>query len=184
MSFTLEDLEALSHRAAPSLPTLHNPDNNPYYGFLYHVVNHYRPKCVLEIGTDKGDSAAHMAAGCADTTVITVDQAASDTITERLRPFPNAVFCHWNVNDVEGLPRYLREFGEFDIFFQDGEHSGSQVSGEWAHYVPLVRSGGLIIMDDISLPDCGIREFWDAIAWPKLELPHLHRTGFGVVIKP
>lgn len=164
------------------LPTLENPDNNRYYHFLHQLVKEMGPVKILEIGTDKGDSAAWMAAARADASVITVDQATSDTIFERLAPFPNATFWHRNVNDMT-LPGDLSTHGPFDIFFEDGEHSGDQVSGEWAHYVPLVKPGGLIIMDDINLPT-GIREFWDAITWPKIELPHLHNTGFGVVFKP
>lgn len=181
---TLDRLHEMSYWPAPELPTLQNPHNYPYYGFLYHVAKAIGPANILEIGTDKGDSACHMAAARADNLIITVDQAASDTITERIRPFPNLSFWHENVNDLS-LPGRLAAAGlcPFDLFFEDGEHSGSQVSGEWAHYVPLVRSGGLIIMDDINLPT-GIRQFWDAITWPKIELPHLHDTGFGVVVKP
>ncbi len=189
-SLTLERLREISFWTAPMLPTLQNPDNYPYYGFLYHVAKEMGPAYILEIGTDKGDSACHMAASRADTKIITVDQAESPVIKERIQPFPNIAFVHDNVNRIPGLPEDLGEWinafspnNGFDIFFEDGEHSGGQVSGEWAHYVPLVRSGGLIIMDDISLPT-GIREFWDNIAWPKIELPHLHDTGFGVVIKP
>lgn len=181
---TLERLEEISWWPDQEpLPTLHNPDQVRYYQFLYNVAKEMGPCKILEIGTDKGDSAAWMAASRADNTVITVDQATSATIFERLAPFPNAKFWHRNVNDMS-LPGDLRfACDSFDIFFEDGEHSGGQVSGEWANYVPLVRSGGLIIMDDISLPT-GIREFWDAITWPKVELSHLHATGFGVVIKP
>lgn len=179
-------LERLAEIAAlpqvEPLPTLFNPDNNPYYTFLHNLVKDLGPVNILEIGTDKGDSAAWMAAARADATVITVDQATSETIFQRLAPFPNATFWHRNVNDMS-LPGDLAAKGPFDIFFEDGEHSGGQVSGEWANYVPLVKSGGLIIMDDISLPT-GIREFWGSISWPKIELPHLHATGFGVVIKP
>lgn len=179
---TLEELEKMSHWTAPMLPTLQNPDNYPYYGFLYHLAKKMGPASILEIGTDKGDSAAWMAASRADNKVVTIDQATSPIIFERIAPFPNAKFWHRNVNDMS-LPGDLYKHGPFDLFFEDGEHSGGQVSGEWANYVPLVRSGGLIVMDDISLPT-GIREFWDSIGWPKIELPHLHNTGFGIVIKP
>lgn len=180
---TLERLEEISWWPdIEQLPTLENPDKNRYYHFLYHLAKEMGPAKILEIGTDKGDSAAWMAASRADNTVITVDQATSPTIFERMAPFPNATFWHRNVNDMS-LPGDLAAHGPFDIFFEDGEHSGGQVSGEWAHYVPLVKSGGLIIMDDINLPT-GIREFWDAITWPKIDLSHLHNTGFGVVIKP
>lgn len=183
MNFTLEDLEALARRAPVSDPNLHNPDSNPFYHFLYHVTNFYRPKSVLEIGTDKGDSACHLAAGCAESQIVTVDQATSPTIFDRIKPWPNVTFLHFNVNDVVGCPAALQGWAPFDIFYEDGEHSGGQVSGEWAHYVPLVRPGGLIIMDDINLPT-GIRAFWDAIGWPKAEFPWLHDTGYGVVLKP
>jgi predicted O-methyltransferase YrrM len=187
---TLDRLHEMSYWEAPQLPTLQNPHNYPYYGFLYHVAKAIGPAMILEIGTDKGDSACHMAAARADNRIVTVDQAASPVIEDRIRPFPNITFLHDNVNRVPGLPADLSELVNtyspnhgYDLFFEDGEHSGNQVSGEWQWYVPLVRSGGLIIMDDINLPT-GIREFWDAITWPKIELPHLHDTGFGVVIKP
>jgi predicted O-methyltransferase YrrM len=182
---TFEYLHKMSFWTPPMLPTLQNPDGNPYYGFLYHLAKAMGPCKILEIGTDKGDSACYLAASRADNKVITIDQADSPVIHERIAPFPNIDFWHRNVNDMSLPQDLVNAFGEpFDLFFEDGEHSGGQVSGEWANYVPLVKSGGLIIMDDISLPDCGIREFWDAITWPKIELPHLHATGFGVVIKP
>lgn len=180
----LDTILEMSYWAAPELPTLQNPDNNPYYAFLYHLAKSMGPAMILEIGTDKGDSACHMAASRADNRVITIDVADSPTIRERIAPFPNILFLHDNANRIPGLPEDLSKFGPFDLFFQDGEHSGGQVSGEWANYVPLVQSGGLIVMDDINLPDCGIREFWNNITWPKIELPHLHATGFGVVVKP
>lgn len=179
---TLDKLLEMSYWTPPMLPSLHNPDNNPYYGFLYHVAKAIGPAKILEIGTDKGDSACYMAASRADNHVITIDVAASTVIDERIQPFPNIEFWHRNVNDMS-LPGDLGPKGPFDLFFEDGEHSGGQVSGEWAHYVPQVKSGGLIVMDDINLPT-GIREFWDAITWPKIELSHLHHTGLGVVIKP
>lgn len=181
---TLDRLEEISHWPAPTLPTLHNPDGYAYYGFLYHLAKEMGPANILEIGTDKGDSACHMAAARADNYVVTIDVAVSQVILDRVAPFPNLLFIQDNANRVPDLPNDLRRIRpEYDIFFEDGEHSGGQVSGEWANYVPLVRSGGLIIMDDINLPT-GIREFWDNIVWPKIELPHLHNTGFGVVIKP
>lgn len=181
---TLERLEEISWWPnMEQLPTLENPDNNRYYHFLHYLVKEMGPIKILEIGTDKGDSAAWMAAARADATIITVDQATSPTIFHRLAPFPNATFWHRNVNDMS-LPGDLAKEGPFDIFFEDGDHSGSQVSGEHAHYLPLLRSGGLLIMDDVRLDDNGIQQIWDALPWPKIELPHLHHTGFGVAIKP
>ncbi len=181
---TLQRLEELSRfPEIEPLPTLLNPDNNPYYHFLYHLAKEIGPAKILEIGTDKGDSACWMAAARADNKIITIDVATSQTITDRIAPFPNISFWHDNANRVPGLAYDLSSHGPFDLFFEDGEHSGGQVSGEWANYVPLVASGGLIVMDDINLPT-GIREFWDSIGWPKIEFNHLHHTGFGVVIKP
>jgi predicted O-methyltransferase YrrM len=177
-----EQLKEMATWSAPELPTLQNPDACPYYAFLYHVAKALGPVKILEIGTDKGDSACHLAASRPDNHVITVDVSTSQTILDRIAPFPNIEFWHDNANDM-GLPPRLAARGPFDIFFEDGEHSGGQVNGEWANYVPLVKPGGLIIMDDINLPT-GIREFWDSISWPKLELSHLHHTGFGVVLKP
>jgi predicted O-methyltransferase YrrM len=181
---TLEELEILSHRPYVPLPTLSGFDPaNPYYAFLYHLSKEMGPMAkILEIGTDKGDGAAHLAAGRADSLVWTVDIASSDVIYQHLEPFPNATFLHRNVNDME-FPPVVKALGPFDILFEDGEHSGAQVAGEWQHYVPSVRHGGVIVMDDINLPT-GIRDFWDAIPWPKIELSHLHNTGFGVVVKP
>lgn len=179
---TLEQLEDLSHFPAAIRDGLENPDNNPYYSFLFLVAEAMKATKILEIGTDKGDSACWMTAGAPEASIITVDQAVSPVIFQRLASYPNVKFWHRNVNDMS-LPGDLAPHGPFDIFFEDGEHSGGQVSGEWANYVPLVRSGGLIIMDDINLPT-GIRDYWDAIQWPKIDLSRLHATGFGVVIKP
>ena len=45
----------------------------PYYRFFYQLVKEFKPPVIVELGSWQGTSAAHFAAGCPDSLVITVD---------------------------------------------------------------------------------------------------------------
>jgi len=67
-------------------------------------------------------------------------------------------------------------YGQCDVLFLDGDHSYEGVSADLENYLPLLRSGGFLLMHDALNPDApGVRrrvaefgdhEFTDAITLP------------------
>lgn len=93
-----------------------------------------------------------------------VDPMTGETITEKtLRANLDSVgITQENSRIVVGLsedPSVVAELtGEtFDLLLIDGDHSYEGVSSDWTHYSPLIRSGGLILVDDYENP-----------AWPEV----------------
>lgn len=154
------------------------PTTEDYNRFLFEVTKLLRPAKILELGTDRGRSAGHFAEGHpeAEVTTIDIDPACSD----------HARALHYrNLKAVTGdsLEVAVGWWGDLDFLFIDSLHTYDQVSREFERYSFLVKSGGLIFMDDIHL-DGGVERFWNSINWPKIDLTPLHFSGFGVVKKP
>lgn len=167
-----------------------------YYRFLYELSVRLRPRVVLETGTRFGCSAAQFAAGCPDTKVITVDldpecptRIAQNPQTKQLTNILS-IAC----DSSKAFNLIINHAREVDILFLDSEHTYNVVSSEYRLYCPLVKNGGLILLDDIHFNE-EIERFWEQVPPPKIELPYLHLVrhtqwhrekggvGFGVSLK-
>ena len=152
--------------------------SNPYYDFLFRLVEQYKPRLVVELGTCTGGSTGYLAAGCPETRVISVDMLQHPETVKRLSVFANVELWTYNTNDRK-LREALEKEVAIDILFIDTEHTYGQTSTEFDMYAPLVQPGGLILLDDIKMN--GMNRFWDHLEMSKLSLDHLHWSGFGVV---
>lgn len=157
-----------------------------YYDFLHLLVHKMRPRPlrIVEIGTYRGVSAACMAAAAApyepQGEVVTIDIHLEGDARDRLSKYGNVMLIqkhsHW-------VPRVLPFTSPWiDLLFIDGEHSYAQAIEEFHLYEPMVRTGGVIVCDDIHLNE-EMNRFWDELPEPKLSLPGLHHTGFGALVK-
>lgn len=151
-----------------------------YNVFLYHLARQLQPKLVVETGTDRGRSAVHMAEGCPSARVVSIDidQACSNQLSAFALP---------NVEVVTGNsldPSILHRFNDhsIDILFLDSLHTYEHLRAELAAYLPKVRSGGLVVLDDISL-DAGMKKAWNEISLRK-HATTLHFSGFGLMETP
>lgn len=168
------------------LDSLYETHPRPYYRFLHRLTALTRPQVIVEIGVQTGMSVAHMAAGNPSASITGIDPDPVWYETEIKGAFPKVSFLKVKSQDVPTSILHWSE--EIDLLFIDGLHTYGQVKWEYENYGKKVKSGGLIILDDINLPDelepgNGMRKFWDEIKEPKIELNHLHpEGGFGVVI--
>jgi cephalosporin hydroxylase len=153
--------------------------SNPYYDLLYRLVVELSAGTVLELGTCEGGSASFLAAGGARQ-VVTVDIEPRPESSERLRAFPSVEAWHGDTLSHDIYER-ASGLGALDLLFIDTVHTPEQASAELEKYGPLVRAGGIIALDDVRI-DPAMAGFWDAVRGQKVELPWLHRTGFGVVL--
>lgn len=152
-----------------------------YYRFLYELCTRYTPVDVLEIGTFCGTSAAHMAWNNGGH-VITVDiQPDAKAQVDRIgRPNIRSI-----VTDSSRVIPQL-EGRTFDVIYIDGWHDFNQTYGEYVLFRPLLRDGGLMIIDDVGLEMEGdqMEVFWEFVGDAKQRVDHLHpNTGFGIVQK-
>lgn len=157
-------------------------DSNPYYDFLYHMSKEINAKVIVELGTDKGNSACFLAHGSPNAKVITIGLPINEFAKETCSHFKNIEVMFENTNDLSVPEKLLSKYREIDLLFIDTEHSFNQAWGEYINYGKLVRKGGIILYDDIDLKD-DMKEFWTKLPEPKISLPHLHWTGFGASIK-
>lgn len=174
-----------------------------YYGFFYELTKILKPKIVVELGTWQGTSAAHFAAGCKDTKVITVDHHSDPGDEENkiktiqaVAAYPNITYCQgWScdqlyneekdLHDQKGLnafPKVKHELNgeKIDILFIDSWHRYDQAVKDWNAYKPLLAKGALIICDDIDIGNKGggienMVQFWDEMEGEKFLNTNLHR---------
>jgi predicted O-methyltransferase YrrM len=158
-----------------------------YYPFFYQLARRHAPLKMLEIGTYRGTSAAHMAYGAQmggkEGQVFTVD------IDENAKRFADDVANAHGLRELTAFcmdsvasKAMLSALGPFDVLFIDTAHNFRQAYSEYVELRPLVRDGGLIFFDDISL-GAEMVTLWEYVADPKWRLDSLHYTGFGVAMK-
>lgn len=183
---TLDDIEHLAHSLPPdtrptwlrAMPSA-SDDTALYYRFFDALVTKYAPLRVLELGTYKATSAAHLAFGNVGGAVYTIDSdpAARAYVADVYKQCAAEMGCDTH-NTLTLDTGYLRD--DFDVLLIDTLHTYAQAMAEFRKYGPLVRDGGFIFFDDISLGD-EMPLLWAALPEPKRRLDVLHYTGFGVV---
>jgi predicted O-methyltransferase YrrM len=175
---SLDEIPDTRPRWLLDLPHANDPAAR-YFRALYEIARALGPKAVLEIGTDRGWSAAAMAAGSEECRLVTLDiNPESADFVARL---PTRNITALTLNSGVAFEHVLR-FAPFDWLFVDGNHTFNQAFGEYALYRPLVRDGGLILFDDVGLQMAGdeMGVLWEIIIDRKERLDHLHHTGFGI----
>lgn len=168
-------LKAMPHACEPTAP---------YYRLFYELARSFMPQAVLEIGTYVGTSAAHFAAGCRRSTVVTIDHNPEAAVKVEELGLPNMIAVTRNSSTAYGDPG-VKARAPYDILFIDGEHNFNQAYGEYELYRPLIADEGLIFFDDIALP-MATREmevFWEFVVDPKARIMEMHYTGMGVAKK-
>jgi predicted O-methyltransferase YrrM len=150
-----------------------------YFRALYEIARVLEPKSILEIGTDRGWSAASMAAGSEGAHVVTID--INPESAEFVARLPIGGITALTLNSGVAF-EHVRRFAPFDWAFVDGNHTFNQTFGEYALYRPLVRTGGLMLFDDLALDMAGdeMGVFWEMVVDRKERVDRLHHTGFGV----
>lgn len=157
-----------------------------YYLFLYCFARRYAPLKFLEIGTYRGTSAAHMAYGAklgggGQVFTVDIDEAAKQYADEAAVAHDLSALTAIHSDSI-GIRETLAAHAPFDVLFIDTAHNFNQAYNEYYALRPLVRDGGFIFFDDISLGH-EMEALWDFIHDPKCRLDALHYTGFGVACK-
>jgi predicted O-methyltransferase YrrM len=157
-----------------------------YYRFMFELARAIKLKVYFETGTRDGTSVAHIGMACEDAQALTIDnkRIAAEAVRPLQKHIPNIeIILGDSLKSVDQVKERLK--GKIDLLFLDAMHTYEAVSQEYKLYSPLVREGGIILMDDINFNE-GMQKAWSEIKEPKIELSHLHivrNTGFGAIIK-
>lgn len=154
-----------------------------YYEFLTGLVFVTHRLNVLELGTGDGHSgSAIMRLLPADgrfTTINWPNPPSGDDVGKKLLPWENDQRLAQVLSDTREASPLLRN-GVFDLLFIDSTHEYDTITVEWALYAPKLAAGALVCVDDIDFPGGGVRQWWDALAYEKVETK-LSPYGFGVL---
>lgn len=152
-------------------------ETRPYYVFLYKLAQTMKAKTIVELGVQTGRSTAHFACGAPNARVIGIDIELWD-MDEILQRCPNIKLIKKPSQDVD----LKTQPGPIDILFIDSDHSYEQVKKEWELYRPLMRPGGVILVDDIYWSD-GLTKAWNEMTGEKHDISFLHDiAGFGAIV--
>lgn len=149
----------------------------PYHRFLYLLSAFISPCEIVELGTREGIGALALGSGNAIGNVYTFDiqdQRHYDCKRE------NVFF--YNMDSLN-IPQSMSS--RIQLLFIDTIHDGSRPLMEFERWKDLVEVGGIIIFDDIELNDA-MKIFWhnfEPMGYEKINLPELHTSGFGLLIK-
>lgn len=152
-----------------------------YHKFFYFLTLAVQPRLVVELGTLHGRSAVHLAAGAPNAKVIGIDwDLPALPYSEKLSAYPNLEI--WQ-GDTTAFGQRTADLGLLiDVLFIDSTHEAAHATKEFDIYWPLVKPGGILLVDDIYLGD--MRSFWDTVPEPKFVDETLHGAlGFGVCLK-
>lgn len=175
----LKDFKASNHDVADTRVYGRDP-GNPYHDLLYWTSIRLKPQLTVELGTCTGGSTSYLAAATTGK-VVSIDIETRQSAIEGLAQFDNVELIKGDTRDPV-LASEIAKRGPIDLLFIDTDHTAEQVSAEMALYGPLVRSGGIILFDDIRMHPC-ISAWWDELEEEKLEMPDLHWTSFGAVFR-
>lgn len=146
---------------------------NNYYEFLKYLVIQLHPKTIVELGTHRGHSCVAMLTGFRNYNghIYTID------IREQF-PLEDHRITKIISNDLEVD---LEQIPKIDLLFIDTHHYANHIAKELNKYIPHVKMNGIVVMDDILIND--MYSVWKKIKYPKIELNHIHNSGFGVFVK-
>lgn len=135
-----------------------------YAQLLFRIVNYYRPKTILELGTSFGITASYLAAGNKDTKVHTAE--GSSAIAEiASRTFErtgikNIELITGDFNNV--LPGLLERLHTIDLAFIDGNHKKEPTLNYFKQILEHSTASTILIFDDIHW-STGMEAAWDEI---------------------
>ena len=168
-----------------------------YVYMLYEFILELRPKNVLEIGVQNGQSTKTMLMAMNELKsgrLVSIDHKRRQTILDA--DYPDLAgywhFIQGSSHDplsLQAAKDALPEGELYDVFFIDGDHKYPGVKQDFYEYTPLVKPGGIILLHDIINQNEGVKDLWAEITWEKFGIDWGRARnhvipGFGIVRKP
>ncbi|MBL4655482.1 MAG: class I SAM-dependent methyltransferase [Bacteroidia bacterium] len=138
---------------------------SPKYGkLLFRLINHFKPKTTIEIGTSLGLSTAYLASGNSDNTVLTLE-GCPQTAEIAKQNFESLDLK--NVELIVGdfdksLEEVVSKLATIDLVFFDGNHAKEPTINYFEQCLLKANEHSLFIFDDIHWSK-GMEEAWEEI---------------------
>lgn len=168
-----------------------------YTLMLYEFVLEMKPKNVLEIGVQYGQSTKAMLLAMGENRMgqlVSIDHKSRHNILdgefEDVKPYWKFIKSSSHLPGAVQLATDLLPPGElYDLLFVDGDHTYEGVKADFNDYQHLVKPGGVITFHDTSNYRAGVSQLWEEITWEKFNLNWGHAAkavipGFGICRKP
>ncbi len=157
--------------------------NRPFVcQMLFKIVNLYKPKTMLELGTSLGISTQYQAAASLHAQVVTIEGCPN---TAHLAAGNFKLMESKNISLLEGsfddmLPLAFKELGQLDYVFVDGNHRKKPTLKYFEQCLEHAHEKSIFVFDDIHWSK-GMETAWTAIQQhPKVTLT-IDLFFFGVV---
>lgn len=155
---------------------------SPSHGrLLFRIVNHYRCKHIIELGTSLGLATAYMASANTNATIDTVEGSASiaERAKEHFKQLGLNIQVH--VNQFENVLEPLLKKNPFDLLFIDGNHRKVPTLQYFLTALPYAHENSMIIFDDIHWSQ-DMKEAWEEIRQHKSVRCSIDLFQFGIVL--
>jgi cephalosporin hydroxylase len=158
----------------------------PYVLTLYEMILESKPAEVLEIGVRQAQSTRTILSALLEN----LQEGGQGRLTsidlgDRSDRIPEELMSLWRpvVGDShsEDIFKQVSDI-QYDILFIDGDHSYAGVKKDYEMYKDLVKDGGYIMFHDTVNPNEGVKQFWDELDCPKINLKWGF-AGFGITEK-
>lgn len=135
-----------------------------YGQLLFRLVNHFRPKTILELGTSLGISTLYLAASDRKSSVYTLEGCPS-TAAKARENFNSLGFRNIQVYTGEfgdTLPIVLKTLSSLDFVYFDGNHRKAATLDYFGQCLPFHTNDSVFVFDDIHWSH-GMEEAWQTI---------------------
>ena len=173
----------------------HRAAATPAWGrFLFRLVRERKPLRILELGTNLGVSAAHLAAALAQNEaeggpaghLVTLegDPGLAERAAEALADLGHAERVSVVVGRfADTLPTIVADHGPFDLVFLDGHHEEEATLAYFDVLHPHLAAGAWVVLDDIE-PGRPVRRAWRRLLRAQAFAGAADLLGLGLLIFP
>ncbi|MFK7973008.1 MAG: O-methyltransferase [Bacteroidia bacterium] len=156
--------------------------------WLHHLVKHYQPQRLLELGSHLGISSLYQASGMSDTAQfmsLEGDPALAALAQKHLRQFGHARTSIVEGAFTQSLPKINLEAYRPDYVFIDGDHRYEPTLAYVRAILPHMPAGSILVMDDMYWSK-GMTKAWnEIILMPELSVTiDLFHLGIAFVKRP
>ena len=138
--------------------------SSPQQGrWLFHLIQHWRPKRLLELGTSLGIGTYYQAAGLASGAEMHSLEGCpkiAALAAEQLQSLPNLYLHQGSFETL--LPQILPKYGPWDYVFLDGNHRLAPSLAYFEQILPYTAASTVFVFDDLYW-SAEMRQAWQAL---------------------
>ena len=149
---------------------------------LFRLVNYYKPKNIIELGTSFGITTSYLACANKNAQVYTLE--GSTAIADKARQ-NFAILNAKNIELIEGdfaktLPDLIEKIKQVDLVFVDGNHRKIPTLQYFEQLLPYATNDSIFIFDDIHWSK-EMEEAWEIIKAHKAVTLSIDLFFIGIV---